>query len=155
MASTPPASAPIWTRCASGSVEPWTGAVRPILRLSMGAREHEHAASVLRFSRPHQPRDVLAAGRSLDRLRPDRHDLRAVGGANRQYQTRLHCPERPDRRGGDRNCVSGLAIGAKRLHDRDRSGWWILLFYAVPAALWIIAGKMNNDLAETILNVIG
>jgi len=52
-------------------------------------------------------------------------------------------------------CVSGLAIGAKRLHDRDRSGWWILLFYAVPAALWIIAGKMNNDLAETILNVIG
>jgi uncharacterized membrane protein YhaH (DUF805 family) len=52
-------------------------------------------------------------------------------------------------------CVSGLAIGAKRLHDRDRSGWWILLLYAVPAALWIIAGKINNDLAETILNVIG
>jgi uncharacterized membrane protein YhaH (DUF805 family) len=23
-------------------------------------------------------------------------------------------------------CVSGLAIAAKRLHDRDRSGWWIL-----------------------------
>jgi uncharacterized membrane protein YhaH (DUF805 family) len=24
--------------------------------------------------------------------------------------------------------VSALAIGVKRLHDRDRSGWWIVLF---------------------------
>ena len=25
-----------------------------------------------------------------------------------------------------------LATSVKRLHDRDRSGWWVLLFFAVP-----------------------
>ena len=28
--------------------------------------------------------------------------------------------------------VSGIAIGIKRLHDRDKSGWWLLLFYLLP-----------------------
>jgi uncharacterized membrane protein YhaH (DUF805 family) len=31
--------------------------------------------------------------------------------------------------------VSGLALGVKRLHDRDKSGWWIVLFYVVPEVL--------------------
>lgn len=31
--------------------------------------------------------------------------------------------------------ISGLAVGAKRLHDRDKSGWWLLLFYIVPSVL--------------------
>jgi uncharacterized membrane protein YhaH (DUF805 family) len=31
--------------------------------------------------------------------------------------------------------VSALAIGTKRLHDRNKSGWWLLLFYGVPAVL--------------------
>jgi len=31
--------------------------------------------------------------------------------------------------------VSGLAVGIKRLHDRDKSGWWILLFYFGPQVL--------------------
>ncbi len=31
--------------------------------------------------------------------------------------------------------ISGLAVGAKRLHDRNKSGWWLLLFYIVPAVL--------------------
>jgi uncharacterized membrane protein YhaH (DUF805 family) len=31
--------------------------------------------------------------------------------------------------------VSSLALGVKRLHDRDKSGWWILLFYIVPEVL--------------------
>jgi uncharacterized membrane protein YhaH (DUF805 family) len=30
---------------------------------------------------------------------------------------------------------SGLAVGAKRLHDRDKSGWWILLFWLGPSIL--------------------
>jgi uncharacterized membrane protein YhaH (DUF805 family) len=30
---------------------------------------------------------------------------------------------------------SGLAIGVKRLHDRDKSGWWILLFWLGPSVL--------------------
>jgi uncharacterized membrane protein YhaH (DUF805 family) len=31
--------------------------------------------------------------------------------------------------------VSGVFVGIKRLHDRDKSGWWLLLFYLVPALL--------------------
>lgn len=27
---------------------------------------------------------------------------------------------------------SGLAVAAKRLHDRDKSAWWLLLFYIAP-----------------------
>jgi uncharacterized membrane protein YhaH (DUF805 family) len=29
----------------------------------------------------------------------------------------------------------GLAVGAKRLHDRDKSAWWLLLFFVAPASL--------------------
>jgi uncharacterized membrane protein YhaH (DUF805 family) len=28
-----------------------------------------------------------------------------------------------------------LALGAKRLHDRDKSAWWLLLFYLLPAVI--------------------
>ena len=28
-----------------------------------------------------------------------------------------------------------LALSIKRLHDRDKSAWWLLLFYGVPAIL--------------------
>src|SRR5437763_1798105 len=31
--------------------------------------------------------------------------------------------------------VSGLAVGIKRLHDRDKNGWWLLMFYLVPPLL--------------------
>lgn len=31
--------------------------------------------------------------------------------------------------------VSGVFVGIKRLHDRDKSGWWLLLFYLVPVLL--------------------
>ena len=30
---------------------------------------------------------------------------------------------------------SGLAVGVKRLHDRDKSGWWILLYWLGPSIL--------------------
>src|SRR3981189_2983716 len=30
---------------------------------------------------------------------------------------------------------SGLPLGVKRLHDRDKSGWWILLFWLGPSIL--------------------
>jgi uncharacterized membrane protein YhaH (DUF805 family) len=29
----------------------------------------------------------------------------------------------------------GLALGAKRLHDRNKSAWWLILFYLVPGVL--------------------
>jgi uncharacterized membrane protein YhaH (DUF805 family) len=31
--------------------------------------------------------------------------------------------------------VSGIAVGLKRLHDRDMSGWWLLMFYLLPPVL--------------------
>ena len=30
---------------------------------------------------------------------------------------------------------AGIAIGIKRLHDRDKSGWYLLLFYLLPGIL--------------------
>lgn len=30
---------------------------------------------------------------------------------------------------------SGLAVGVKRLHDREKSGWWIVLFWIGPGIL--------------------
>ena len=31
--------------------------------------------------------------------------------------------------------VSNVFTGIKRLHDRDRSGWWLLVFHAAPALI--------------------
>ncbi len=33
--------------------------------------------------------------------------------------------------------IPGLALGARRLHDTDRSGWWLLL-WLVPVVGWIV-----------------
>ena len=38
--------------------------------------------------------------------------------------------------------VSGFMVGIKRLHDRDKSGWWLLVFYVLPGAL--------NAIGETL-----
>ena len=35
--------------------------------------------------------------------------------------------------------ISGLAVGVKRLHDRNKSGWYLLLFYVVPGILMVAA----------------
>jgi uncharacterized membrane protein YhaH (DUF805 family) len=47
----------------------------------------------------------------------------------------------------------GLAIGAKRLHDRDKSAWWLLVFYALPGIL-SSAGNQMDDVAFLILHVV-
>lgn len=31
--------------------------------------------------------------------------------------------------------IAGLAVSAKRLHDHDKSAWWLLLFNVAPALL--------------------
>jgi len=36
--------------------------------------------------------------------------------------------------------VAGIAVGIKRLHDRDKSAWWMLLFYVVPSVLFGLGG---------------
>ena len=37
----------------------------------------------------------------------------------------------------------GLAVAAKRLHDRDKSAWWLVVFYLVPILLDIVALGMT------------
>ena len=46
-----------------------------------------------------------------------------------------------------------LALAIKRLHDRDKSGWWLLLFYLAPSILEVI-GK-SAGLAMSIVGPIG
>ena len=49
--------------------------------------------------------------------------------------------------------VSGIAVGIKRLHDRDKSGWWLLLFYVGP--LFInMAGVYGLGAEESTLSQI-
>ena len=41
--------------------------------------------------------------------------------------------------------VAGIAVGIKRLHDRDRSGWWLLVFYLAPSLLSGMAPWLGRD----------
>ena len=45
-----------------------------------------------------------------------------------------------------------IALGVKRLHDRDKQGWWLLLFYVAPSILHTIAERSGP--AGLILLVI-
>jgi uncharacterized membrane protein YhaH (DUF805 family) len=38
--------------------------------------------------------------------------------------------------------IAGLGLGAKRLHDRDKSAWWLLLIYILPGVLFVIGSLM-------------
>ena len=51
--------------------------------------------------------------------------------------------------------VSALAIGVKRLHDRDRSGWWIALFYFGPAVLQAAQHSADSGALASILLGLG
>ena len=37
--------------------------------------------------------------------------------------------------------ISAIAAGIKRLHDRNKSAWWLLLFYVVPSILQAFANR--------------
>jgi uncharacterized membrane protein YhaH (DUF805 family) len=51
--------------------------------------------------------------------------------------------------------VSAISTGVKRLHDRGRSGWWLLLFYVVPGVLGTLADRLHaRDAAGGILFVL-
>ena len=38
-----------------------------------------------------------------------------------------------------------LATSVKRLHDRDKSGWWLLLFFALPGLYSQFGGRLGNS----------
>jgi uncharacterized membrane protein YhaH (DUF805 family) len=47
----------------------------------------------------------------------------------------------------------GLAIGAKRLHDHDKSAWWLFVFYAIPQ-ISTTAGNWMEGVGFVILHLI-
>jgi uncharacterized membrane protein YhaH (DUF805 family) len=46
----------------------------------------------------------------------------------------------------------GLAISAKRLHDRNKSAWWLIVFYIVPGILGGIAYQIG--MAGAVLHIV-
>jgi uncharacterized membrane protein YhaH (DUF805 family) len=46
--------------------------------------------------------------------------------------------------------IAGIAVCIKRLHDRDRSGWWLLLFYVGPVAVALIGRFIFWAAADTV-----
>lgn len=55
--------------------------------------------------------------------------------------------------------ISSIAVGVKRLHDRNKSGWYLLLFYLVPgilATIAILVGTFMDDSAiiATLLGLV-
>jgi uncharacterized membrane protein YhaH (DUF805 family) len=51
--------------------------------------------------------------------------------------------------------IASIAVGVKRLHDRNKSGWYLLLFYFVPctlAALSVLIGAFVED--STIITTV-
>jgi uncharacterized membrane protein YhaH (DUF805 family) len=50
--------------------------------------------------------------------------------------------------------ILGVAVGVKRLHDRDKSGVWLVLFYLVPIALQGLAIFSGSETIGMLLNLI-
>ena len=53
--------------------------------------------------------------------------------------------------------IASIAVGVKRLHDRNKSGWYLLLFYLVPSILVVIGvliGAFVED-STIIATVLG
>ena len=48
----------------------------------------------------------------------------------------------------------GIAAGVKRLHDREKSGWWLLLFYLVPSVLNGMSTTMS-DTGRILVALVG
>jgi uncharacterized membrane protein YhaH (DUF805 family) len=47
----------------------------------------------------------------------------------------------------------GVALGIKRLHDRNKSGWWLLLFWVLPGILQGVGEQIGT--AGVVLSLIG
>jgi uncharacterized membrane protein YhaH (DUF805 family) len=42
--------------------------------------------------------------------------------------------------------VSSIAVAVKRLHDRNKSGWWLLVFYFLPGVIGNIGPYTGVDI---------
>ena len=50
---------------------------------------------------------------------------------------------------------AGLAVGAKRLHDRDKSAWWLLVFFVLPGVLSGFSGISGSTGLNLLLGLAG
>jgi uncharacterized membrane protein YhaH (DUF805 family) len=48
-----------------------------------------------------------------------------------------------------------IPIGIKRLHDRDKSGWWLLLFYIAPVVLDWISRLTEAFVPASLIGLVG
>lgn len=48
--------------------------------------------------------------------------------------------------------VSGVAVGIKRLHDRAKSGWWLLVFYVLPTVIVLIGTFLSWGAGSMIIS---
>lgn len=51
--------------------------------------------------------------------------------------------------------ISGIAVGVKRLHDRNKSGWWLAVFYLVPSLLSGVGMYSGSEAISMLLSLIG
>jgi uncharacterized membrane protein YhaH (DUF805 family) len=49
--------------------------------------------------------------------------------------------------------ISGIAVGTKRLHDRDKSAWWLLGFFVLPSVLSAAAAGLQGSTFAVILSI--
>jgi uncharacterized membrane protein YhaH (DUF805 family) len=50
---------------------------------------------------------------------------------------------------------SRLAVYVKRLHDRNKSAWWLLLYVLLPGALQIYAHSTGHSMLVSSMSMIG
>jgi uncharacterized membrane protein YhaH (DUF805 family) len=48
--------------------------------------------------------------------------------------------------------VSGIFVGIKRLHDRNKSGWWIVLFYLGPVVTESIGQNSGSNTVAFVMS---
>jgi uncharacterized membrane protein YhaH (DUF805 family) len=51
--------------------------------------------------------------------------------------------------------ISSVAIAIRRLHDRGKSGWWVLVFIFVPGVLQGIGSRLGDPVPMMILGLAG
>ena len=49
--------------------------------------------------------------------------------------------------------VSSVAVSIRRLHDRGKSGWWVLVFIFVPGLLQGIGSRLGDPVPMMILGL--
>lgn len=88
----------------------------------------------VRRQRAHQPGQILAFVSPLYGSRSD--------GRRYPVYRRRHCRAALHHHGGycpHSVAALGVSITTERLHDRDKSAWWLVVFYLVPGVLGQLA----------------